>query len=113
LGWEVQVIYFQSGEGGYVQKLVGAVDILDVKFGCAVANDDIHMYIWSWRKQVIEREWAGRSVSVMMMDRKEEPVLWMMLQDAWPAVLSTSYDAAKDRVEEELVIACDGLIAVE
>jgi phage tail-like protein len=107
IGWDVQVIEYRFGEDQYVHKLAGEVVAMNANLGRGVTNGDTDVMQWRWN--IVNGIYDKRNVHIFMQDKYNEPVFGVVLADAWPAELSTSYDWAKKRMEETLLVATDSV----
>lgn len=107
LGWQVDVVEYQTGEDQIIRKFPGDKTVMDLKLAREVANADDRM--WRWREDIITGTVKRKSVFVVMRDRYGVDVLSMVLFDGWPAEFAISHDPAKNRMEETIVIAAGAL----
>ena len=107
IGWSIKVMEYRSGTDNYVHKLAGEFTAMNTSLARPVVNGDLELM--TWRGNIVNGVYDKRQVHILMQNTSGGTVLAVMLEDAWPAELSTTYDGAKNRVEETLLLAVDGL----
>ena len=107
LGWDVQVIEYQEAQELIIYKIPGEISVMNLELGREVQNGDSHL--WDWRRDLLSGGMGKKDVFVIMLNQVYLEELSFSLASAWPAELGVSFDAAKNRMEERLVIAADSL----
>lgn len=105
VGWDIQVVTYQSGEDQWVQKVPGVPRALNVIFARDVVNPDVPLR--EWRQNIEDGNFDRRSGLIFMRNASGHEVFRLSTIGGWAAELGTQYDPGKNRLEEVLKMACD------